>query len=190
MLIAPKPDERYTYKDYLAWPDHERWELIDGIAYGMSPSPSRRHQEVSLAFTRIISDYLDGKPCKLYYAPFDVRLAKGNEIDNDIDTVVQPDIVVVCDESKLDDKGCKGAPDLVIEILSEATAGKDLNEKLFLYERHGVKEYWIVDIWSKSIYIHKMGTDGKFAKPENCSYPDNLNAVALPGLEIDLRRVF
>ena len=114
-----KTDQKWTYTDYLTWPEGERWELINGVAYNMSPAPSRRHQELSGELFRQIANHLKGKQCKVYDAPFDVRLSTaGNESDNYIDTVVQPDIVVVCDPSKLDERGCKGAPDIVIEISS------------------------------------------------------------------------
>ena len=118
--------ETYTYGDYLSWPDEERWELIDGIPHSMSPAPSRVHQEISMELARQIANHLIGKNCRVYAAPFDVRLPKGGEKDEQIETVVQPDLVVVCDESKLDERGCKGPPDLIIEILSPHTAAKDM----------------------------------------------------------------
>jgi Uma2 family endonuclease len=149
-------NKKYTYKDYLAWPDNERWELIHGIPYSMSPAPSRMHQQVSLAFVRIMDEFLRDKSCELYYAPLDVRLPEAGEAEETNATVVQPDIFVVCDSHKLDDRGCSGPPDFIIEIMSESTAAKDMNEKLFLYESHGVKEYWIVDIWDKTIKTYIM----------------------------------
>jgi hypothetical protein len=115
-LPALKGDTIYTYKDYLGWGYNERWELIDGVAYNLSPAPSRTHQEVSGELFATIHNHLKGKECKVYHAPFDVRLPEANESDEDTRTVVQPDIVVVCDKAKLDDKGCKGAPDLIRQI--------------------------------------------------------------------------
>ncbi|MBI4778088.1 Uma2 family endonuclease [Candidatus Desantisbacteria bacterium] len=138
-FAARKKEERFTYGDYLKWPDEERWELIDGVAYDMSPAPSRRHQEVVGELFRQFATYLLGKSCKVYVAPFDVRLPECDEADEDIITVVQPDIIVVCDRDKLDDKGGRGAPDIVIEILSPWTAKKDLRTKYNLYERHRVR---------------------------------------------------
>ncbi len=135
---------KFTYRDYLHWPDDERWELIDGVAYNMSPAPNRIHQKISGELHRQIANYLIGKQCEVYAAPFDVRLPATGEKNDEITTVVQPDITIVCDKSKLDKKGCKGSPDLVIEILSPYTAKKDMKEKHFLYEKFAVKEYWIV----------------------------------------------
>ena len=124
-----KTDGKYNYADYLLWPDDERWELIEGIPYSMSPAPSRIHQEILMEISGQIRDYLKEKPCKVYPAPLDVRFAETDEADDAITTVVQPDILVVCDE----------------EILSPATSSKDMKEKFFLYEKYGVKEYWMVE---------------------------------------------
>ena len=125
-----KRKERYTYADYLSWPDGERWEIIAGEPYSMSPAPSRQHQQILGALFAKFYYYLEDKACRVYPAPFDVRLFQENDKHDEIDTVVQPDIVVVCDDKKLDDKGCQGAPDLIIEIISQSTAKKDLNRSL------------------------------------------------------------
>ena len=186
MAPAIKLEERYTYKDYLTWSDDERWELINGIAYNMSPAPTRWHQELSGDLFKQIAVFLDNKPCKTYAAPFDVRLSAEATTNDDADTVVQPDIVVVCDEIKLDDRGCNGAPDFVVEILSESTAGKDLHEKLQLYERFAVKEYWIVDLWSRTIRVHLYQNDS-FAPPKIFTENDELPATVLLGLKINLQ---
>jgi Uma2 family endonuclease len=194
MSLAVKLDETYMYEDYLGWPDDERWELIDGVPYAMSPAPTRWHQEyVGILFNELFN-YLNGKPCEVFVAPFDVRLP---DLDNDSDdrddtvkTVVQPDILVVCDESKLDDRGCVGAPDFIIEILSESTAGKDLHEKLMLYEKHGVKEYWIVDMWSRTIRVHLLESDGAYGKTAIYNLGDHLPSAVLKGLKIDLDKLF
>ncbi|MBI4778090.1 Uma2 family endonuclease, partial [Candidatus Desantisbacteria bacterium] len=125
---ARKKEERFTYGDYLKWPDDQRWELIDGVAYDMSPAPSRKHQKVVGELFAQFHSYLKDKSCEVYVAPFDVRLPEVDEgvaplaADEEIITVVQPDIVVVCDRDKLDDRGGRGAPDIVIEILSPWTA--------------------------------------------------------------------
>jgi Uma2 family endonuclease len=194
MSLAVKLEETYMYEDYLGWPDDERWELIDGVPYAMSPAPTRWHQEyVGILFNELFN-YLNGKPCEVFVAPFDVRLP---DLDNDSDdrddtvkTVVQPDILVVCDESKLDDRGCVGAPDFIIEILSESTAGKDLHEKLMLYEKHGVKEYWIVDMWSRTIRVHLLESDGAYGKTAIYNLGDHLPSAVLKGLKIDLDKLF
>jgi Uma2 family endonuclease len=129
-----KLEQAWTYADYCSWPDDERCELIDGVAYAMSPAPSRQYQELSGELFRQFANHLKGKPCKVYDAPFDLRLSEQNAAsDNYVTTVVQPDILVVCDSSKLDDRGCNGAPDLIVEILSPATAARDLKEKFDLY---------------------------------------------------------
>ncbi|PIX17728.1 Uma2 family endonuclease, partial [Candidatus Desantisbacteria bacterium CG_4_8_14_3_um_filter_40_12] len=117
-LALKKQEEQYTYGDYLGWPDEERWELIDGVAYDMSPAPSTKHQKVfGVLFTEFFV-YLRGKTCEVFSAPFDVILPEYDENEEDCRTVVQPDILVVCDKTKIDSKRCKGAPDLAIEILS------------------------------------------------------------------------
>jgi len=189
-LPSLKPSNNFTYGDYITWPDEERWEIIDGHAYNMSPAPSRRHQEISRQLARPIINFLVDKPCKVYYAPFDVRLPVADEQDEDVENVVQPDIVVICDKAKLDDKGCRGAPDLIIEILSPSTTLKDMNTKLSLYERHGVKEYWIVHPVDNIISVFTLTKDGIYVKPEVYSAEDKIKTSILEGLEIDLSLVF
>jgi len=180
----------FTYGDYMNWPEDERWELIDGYAYNMSPAPSRRHQQISVELIKQIGFYLDDKPCSVYHAPFDVRLPEADEKDEDVKTVVQPDIVVVCDENKLDDKGCRGAPDLIIEIVSPATAPKDMKIKLSLYEKHGVKEYWVVHPIDNVVLVFKLGKNKMYGKPEVYTEEDKMKTAILEGLEIDLGKVF
>lgn len=145
MSTAEKLVQTYTYADYQNWSEDERWELIDGIAYAIT-APLRIHQSVVFEVGGQIRDYLKAQNarCKAYVAPFAVRLPKANQSDDKTDTVVEPDIVVVCDKTKLDRRGCRGAPDWVIEVLSASTALKDMNLKRDLYEKQGVKEYWIV----------------------------------------------
>ncbi|MFH1562087.1 MAG: Uma2 family endonuclease [Nitrospirota bacterium] len=188
-LAVRKKEERFTYGDYLKWPNEERWELIDGIAYNMSPAPLRRHQEIIVEVSRQISTYLLDKPCQVYVAPFDVRLPEEDETDEEVETVVQPDIVVVCDKNKLDDKGCNGAPDIVIEILSPYTAKKDLIAKYYLYERHKVKQYWIFDPATEEVTIFKL-KDDKFGKPEEYKREDKISVDIFKDLEIDLHSCF
>lgn len=185
-----KDEDRFTYKNYLTWPENERWELIDGIAYDMTPAPSKTHQGISIALSSMFYNYLKDKNCKVFPAPFDVRFAEKNARDEDIDTVVQPDIVVVCDKSKLDDRGCIGAPDLVIEILSPATAAKDMKEKFALYEKHGVLEYWLVQPLDKTVMVFKSCEDKKFGKPDIYIYEDEIKVSIFDDLTIDLKAVF
>ena len=166
MLTSPKNlNIKFSYKDYLSWDaDNERWELINGFAYDMSPAPTRKHQGISRNISRQLSNYLEEKECSVYAAPFDVRLPDGFQNDDEIKTIIQPDISVFCDEDKLDDKGAVGAPDLVIEILSPSTAAKDLREKFFLYEKVGVKEYWIIDPANETLTVFNLDLNGKYPR--------------------------
>ena len=164
MEAALKLDKGYTYADYCSWEDGERWELIGGEAYAMAPSPSEGHQGISGRIFGQLYMYLRGKPCKVYAAPFDVRL----NADGADDTVVQPDILVVCDKSKLEGgKGVTGAPDFIIEILSPSSLRHDLITKFKLYQRSGVREYWIVDPESKIIKTHVFHESGVSAAQRN-----------------------
>ena len=186
-----KAQERFTYADYLTWPDEERWELIEGVPYSMSPTPNRMHQKVSAVLFNQLFNHLKGKTCEAYSAPFDVRLPETPSIsDEQIETVVQPDIVVICDPDKLDDRGCKGAPDLVIEILSPRTAEHDLKDKFYLYQRVGVLEYWIANQTDKTLMIFKLNAAGEYGRPEMYGSRDMIAVQLLGDLEIDLAKVF
>ncbi len=175
---------RYTYRDYCAWPDDERWELIDGQAYNMSPAPARRHQDVVVELSRQIANFLRDHSCRVYTAPFDVRLPRAAEADDEVDTVVQPDISVVCDPQKLDDAGCRGAPDWIIEVLSPATAAKDQIRKRVLYQRHRVKEYWLVHPIDRILTIYRLEQD-EYGKPDIQATEDATPVATLQGLQID-----
>jgi len=167
-MSHPQPNqhnERFTYGDYLHWPDDERWELIDGVAYDMSPTPSRRHQDFVVELAVQTVNHLRGGDCRTYVAPFDVRLPRADEADEQVDTVVQPDVAVICDPTKLDDKGCRGAPDWVVEVISSGTARKDQREKRDLYERHGVREYWLLHPIDAILMIYRLGPAG-YGKPD------------------------
>lgn len=153
-MLDQLPDY-FTFRDYQKWDGDERYELIDGEAFGMSPAPSRRHQDVVFGLARQLADALEDGPCKVYLAPFDVRLPRGLEDDADVDTVVQPDISVICDEKKLDDAGCRGAPDVIVEVTSLATAARDRVVKRDLYQLHGVAEYWLIDPEKRSLTIYR-----------------------------------
>jgi Uma2 family endonuclease len=159
-------EERFTYGDYRTWPDEERWELIEGVAYSMSPAPQRWHQEIQARLITGIRLFLKGKPCKAFGAPFDVILPRADESDDEVDTVVQPDIVVFGDRSKLTKAGARGAPDMVVEILSPSTSKKDQREKFDLYEKHGVREYWIVDPTGAWLCVYRLKPDGLFDSGE------------------------
>ncbi|TAE27340.1 MAG: Uma2 family endonuclease [Cytophagales bacterium] len=151
------PKGTYTYADYLKWRFDEQVELIKGKIYLMSPAPKRMHQSASKRLSSILFNYFEEKRCEVYDAPFDVRLPIPNpKKSGQIHTVVQPDICVICDLSKLDDDGCLGAPDLIVEITSPRTAKKDFNEKFLLYEEAGVREYWIVQPKEKAINVYVL----------------------------------
>ena len=185
-----KENNSYTYKDYLEWPEEERWELIEGVAYNMTPSPSRSHQKVSAALFNAIYQYLKGKNCEVYYAPFDVRLPEGDEEDNKIKTVVQPDIVVICDPSKLDEKGCQGSPDLIMEILSPSTASKDYISKLNLYEKNQVAEYWIIHPVDKIVMVYRLLENGNYGRAEVYAEKDSVKVGIFDDFVIDLKEIF
>lgn len=131
----------YTYHDYYTWPEGERWELIDSKAYNMSPELMRRHQQVVVELRRQIANFLQNHRCQVYTAPFDARLPRSGEANDLVDTLVQTDLLVICDPEKLNNADCCGAPDWIIEVLLPATTVKDQIEKRKLYQRHGVKEY-------------------------------------------------
>lgn len=189
-MSFPKSDKKYSYADYLNWPDGERWEIIDGIPYDMSPAPSTKHQLITLELGRQFANYLLDKECRAIIAPFDIRIPSGDEKDEDIQTVVQPDIVVICDRSKLDDKGYRGAPGLIIEILSPSTSKKDLQEKYRLYERSGVKEYWVVFPREELVEVYQITNEMRYLKTGTYQIDDRITVGILPELEIDLGLVF
>lgn len=189
-MPLPQENQKYSYADYLTWPENERWEIIDGIAYMLAP-PSPAHQEVSGELYRQFANYLRNKPCKVYSAPFSVRLTKGNEKKNEeIKKVVEPDITVVCDKSKIDENGCKGTPDLIIEIISPSSVRRDKFIKFNEYESAGVKEYWIVDPSSKLVEVYILQKNKRYGRPEIYTESDNVKVSIFPDLGIDLGLVF
>jgi Uma2 family endonuclease len=178
--------EYFTYEDYLTWDDEdERYELIAGEPYLMSPAPTRRHQEILVELVRKFADFLDDKPCNVYIAPIDVRLNP----EGDDDTVVQPDLVVVCDESKEADSGIVGAPDLVVEILSPSTAAYDMGIKLDTYIETGVSECWLVNPEKNSVRVYVRNGGGTF-KIKIYKGEDVIPVSLLPELNIELKSVF
>lgn len=181
-------ENRYTYGDYVRWEGSERWELIEGQPFLMSPAPSSRHQELVSELLFQLRLFLRGKSCKALVAPIDVRLPRASEADEVIDTVVQPDLVVVCDQRKIDKAGVKGAPDLVIEVTSPSTAIHDRVLKLKLYEDAGVREYWIVDGDKNTITIYQRS--GKaFAAPIQGG-DLKFESLVVPGLRLDSDALF
>ncbi|GAB6152514.1 Uma2 family endonuclease [Desulfosporosinus burensis] len=188
-ILALSSDTIYTYANVLAWSEHERWEILQGVPYAMSPAPTIRHQEVTGTLYRILGNYLQGKACRVFIAPLDVLLTKGQEPDEQIQTVIQPDVFVVCDKFKLDKRRCKGAPDLIIEVLSPATARKDRREKFLLYEEHGVKEYWLVEPDPKLITAFIL-KDGQYGRPNIYSDEEEMKTSIFADLTVSLAEVF
>ena len=184
-----KSTKKYTYGDYLTWPEGERWEIIEGTAY-MCAAPNRAHQKVSSIIGGMLYVYLQDKTCEYYAAPFDVRLPKEKQNDKETENVVQPDIVVICDISKLDDKGCKGAPDFIIEILSPSSLSVDYITKLHLYEKHGVREYWIVHPVDKVVMVYLLNKKGKYEMPVIYMQTDKIKVSIFDELTINLEEVF
>lgn len=186
----PLPQEnRYTLADALAWDEQDRIELIYGDPVMMAP-PTRAHQEVVMELSAQLHAYLKGKKCKVYPAPFAVRLfEQDGDRPEDVDTMVEPDISVVCDPSKLDDIGCKGAPDLVMEILSPSTQRHDKFTKFNLYQRAGVREYWIIDPRDKSVQVFVL-EDGRYTAKDFGTPGDKLKVNVLEDCTIDLSKVF
>jgi Uma2 family endonuclease len=186
-----KEEDRFTYADYLTWDDEQRCELIDGVAYCMSPGPNRRHQKWLGELFAQFHSYLEGKSCEVYLAPFDVRLPDFSDAtDEETITVVQPDIMVICDRDKLDDRGVKGAPDLIVEILSPSTAKRDITTKFELYQRHGVKEYWLIYPNDKTLLVYRLTDNGRYASPEVFGEGDTVMVQLIGDLAIDMGKVF
>lgn len=182
-------EDRYTMAEVLTWDEHEHTELIEGTPVMMAP-PSRIHQEISGAIFAQIHNYLEGKKCKVYSAPFAVRLfEKAGDRPEDVDTMVEPDITIVCDLDKLDDMGCKGAPDMVLEVLSPSTQRHDRLTKLNLYQRAGVNEYWIVDPEYKAVQVFRL-EDGRYQAVELYSATDVAKVGVLDGCFVELSKVF
>jgi len=179
----------YTYAEYLKWTFEERLELIKGKLFKMSPAPNRIHQELSWEIARELSSYLKGKPCKAYTAPFDVRLPRKSKVDQDIMTVVQPDICVICDPAKLDDRGCLGAPDIIIEILSPGNNKKEIANKYEVYEESGVKEYWMVVPQEKAFWQYIL-KDGRYSASRPRTLGDEVTTPILPGFALNLDELF
>ena len=183
MGLALRQEKHYTYADYLTWPDDARYELIDGEAFLMAPAPLIEHQEVAGEVFRQLANQLDGKACRPYIAPVDVRLPRKDEADAAIDTVVQPDVLVVCDPSKIDRRGVRGAPDWLLEVLSPSTAAHDQIAKRRTYERAGVREYWLVHPGDRTLTVYVLD-NGQYGRPEIYELKDATPVGVLPGVSI------
>ena len=188
-MALPAPKDRYTFADCLTWGEDERIEIINGEAIMMAP-PTRIHQEISGELFRQLANFLEGKKCKVYAAPFAVRLfEKEGDTPDDVDTMVEPDISVVCDHDKLDEHGCKGAPDLVVEILSPSTQRHDRLVKLDLNQRAGVREYWIVSPEERTVQVSTL-VDGRYRVQELYTAEAVAKVNTLSGCFIELSKVF
>jgi Uma2 family endonuclease len=184
-LMRQRDLQHHTYADYLTWSATFGNELIDGIAYvGEPPAPSRVHQEFVGEIYRQVTNSLQGRRAHPYVAPFDVRLPKHSGADDQIDTVVQPDVVIVCDSHKLDDRGLNGAPDWVAEVLSPSTAAYDRTIKLAVYERARVPEVWLVDPIDRTVTIYRI-TAGYYTRPVELELRGQTPLTAVPGISID-----
>jgi Uma2 family endonuclease len=185
-------NQTYSYADYLLWQFEERLELIKGKIFRMSPAPSMKHQKVASRLHTYFGSFLLGKSCELFSAPFDVRLfdrKKSKKANKDIYTVVQPDLCVVCDKEKLDERGCLGAPDLIIEILSKGNSKKEMKIKYELYEEAGVKEYWIVVPYEEFIHQYVLNDKGKY-ELKGIFVDGSIPCQLFPDLQVDLEKIF
>ncbi len=189
-------NKKYTYADYLTWQFEDRVELIRGKVSRMSPAPNLSHQKISSNLHVVIGSYLRNKSCMIFSAPFDVRLPLpvDQQTPDKIDTVVQPDLFIICDPSKLDTQGCNGAPDWIIEILSPATSKKDLTEKFDIYQHAGVQEYWVVYPSEKTVSVFQLDTSGAYQLARITPFVEvevvPVGVFEDDGFEVDLGEVF
>ena len=181
----------YSYADYLLWKFTERVELIKGKIFQMSPAPSRKHQVVSRVLNRYLDRYFEYNPCGLFDAPFDVRLInyKKSTEDKTVFSVVQPDLCVVCNRAKLDDRGCIGSPDLVIEILSPGNSKKEMGIKFNLYEENHISEYWIVEPAENAIFVYTL-QNGKYIGLKPCIEGETIISPLFPELNFEIEKIF
>jgi Uma2 family endonuclease len=181
MGYALRDERRYRYGDYRRWPDDERYELIDGVAYLMAPAPSADHQTVVFELAFQARAALETSPCRVFVAPIDVLLPRADEADDEVDTVLQPDVLVVCDPSKITMRGLRGAPDWAVEVLSPSSASHDQTIKLAAYERAGVREVWLVHPTDRVLTVYRLGADG-YGKPAIQELSGETAVGALPGV--------
>lgn len=180
---------QWRYADYLTWPENERWELIDGIAYNMSPAPSVAHQKIAFNIAYLLREHLGAQPCQVFIAPIDVLLPLDEETDENVPTVVQPDVIVVCDAKKVTERCIRGAPDLVIEVISQSTALKDEGFKRDLYERAGVQEYWLVHPIDHVINRYAL-KESAYNRPDVYGAGNTITSSRFRDLTMDLCVVF
>lgn len=189
-MALAKENRKYTFQDYLSWDESQRVEIFSGRAVVMQAAPSTEHQRILGKIFRQISNFLDGRTCEAFVAPFAVRLFdQKNTPDDQSMTVVEPDISVVCDPQKIDEHGCKGAPDFIIEILSPSTMKNDLFEKMDLYRRAQTQEYWIVSPTDQFVQVYVL-ENGKYTVSGLYGANDTISATVLKGCAVDLSSVF
>lgn len=188
MALPEKSDRRFTYADYRHWPADERWELIDGEAWAMSPAPTVSHQTLVGQLFRQIDEALDGTSCRALIAPIDVLLPLASQNEDSTTTVVQPDVLVVCDPKKITDRNVLGVPDWIIEVLSPATARHDHITKRALYQRAGVREYWLVHPVDRVITVYTL-QNGQFSPPEIADLAGERSPAILPEVVIRWRPI-
>ena len=172
---------RYTWDDYRSWDDDKRWEIISGEAFDMSAAPSVRHQDIAMALSIALGRFMAGRRCRVLAAPTDVKLSE--------EDIVQPDLLVVCDSRRVQATHIEGAPTLVVEILSPATALHDHVRKFKLYERFGVEEYWIVTPYPPMIEVYRL-VEGRFSLAAGYEDRHTLRSPAFPELAIPLAGIF
>ncbi|MBI4754279.1 MAG: Uma2 family endonuclease [Betaproteobacteria bacterium] len=183
MGLAQRDERRHTYAEYLTWPEDQRYELIDGVAYMMAPAPTIDHQTLVFEIGHQIRNALEGRPCRVLSAPVDVRFPEPGQSDADTDTVLQPDLLVVCDPGKIEPRGIQGAPDWIVEVLSPSTASHDHIAKRRVYERAGVGEYWLVHPNDRLLTIYRR-QDGRFGEAEILDLAGETTVAVLPGVTI------
>lgn len=184
------PSQKYTYADYLTWPEGERWEIIDGVSY-LQAASTWQHQAIAGDIFAQFYNFLKDKPCRVFAAPFDVCISNDNERDEQISNIIsQPDIVVVCDESKLKKTGYFGVPALIVEISSPSTARRDKLIKFNQFEMAGLEEYWIVEPENKLVNVFILQENKRYGRPDIFSDEDKIKVTTFPDLIIDLKSVF
>ncbi len=189
MTVLKRDTHHHTYADYLTWSREYGDELINGTAYVREPpSPTRLHQEIVAELSYQLTRALEGKPCRVYVAPFDIRLPKSTEEDDQVDTVVQPDVFIVSELQKLDARGMRGAPDWLAEVLSPSTSRHDKIVKIPVYERAGVREVWLVNPMDRTLSVHRLEA-GRYGRPTLLELKGQTQLTALLGVTIDWERV-
>lgn len=183
MGYALRDTAHYTYGDYRRWNDDERYELIDGIAYLMAPTPTVNHQSLAFEIAHQVRTALEGAPCRVFVAPVDVLLGNAEADDDTVATVVQPDVLVVCDARKIRSHGVRGAPDWVAEVLSPSSSSHDQTVKLTAYERAGVPEYWLAHPVDRVLTIYRL-IEGGYGRPTIVEKQGETAVGVLPGVVI------